>query len=82
MDLDALLSIGELVSSALLAIALADLGQLPRTFTCSAAGLITDNIHGQHTSAMSGRTASAGSLARGEVPIVTGFQGRTRKRTG
>ena len=41
-DLDALLSTGELVSSALLAIALADRGQAPVTFTGSTAGLITD----------------------------------------
>ena len=80
VDLDALLSIGELVSSALLAIALADLGQLPRTFTGSAAGLITDNIHGKAhiTDVRPDRVRS--SLARGEVPIVAGFQGRTKKR--
>ena len=80
VDLDALLSIGELVSSALLAIALADLGQLPRTFTGSAAGLITDNIHGKAhiTDVRPDRVRS--SLARGEVPIVAGFQGRTQKR--
>lgn len=80
VDLDALLSIGELVSSALLAIALADLGQLPRTFTGSAAGLITDSIHGKAhiTDVRPDRVRS--SLARGEVPIVAGFQGRTQKR--
>ncbi|SDP54947.1 aspartate kinase [Arthrobacter sp. ok909] len=79
-DLDALLSIGELVSSSLLAIALADLGQVPRTFTGSAAGLITDNIHGKAhiTDVRPGRVRT--SLARGEVPIVAGFQGRTKKR--
>lgn len=79
-DLDALLSIGELVSSALLAIALADLGQVPRTFTGSAAGLITDNIHGKAhiTDVRPDRVRT--SLAHGEVPIVAGFQGRTKKR--
>ena len=80
VDLDALLSIGELVSSALLAIALADLGQLPRTFTGSAAGLITDNIHGKAhiTDVRPDRVRT--SLAHGEVPIVAGFQGRTKRR--
>jgi aspartate kinase len=80
VDLDALLSIGELVSSALLAIALADLGQLPRTFTGSAAGLITDSIHGKAhiTDVRPDRVRN--SLARGEVPIVAGFQGRTQKQ--
>ncbi len=80
VDLDALLSIGELVSSALLAIALADLGQVPRTFTGSAAGLITDSIHGKAhiTDVRPDRVRS--SLDHGEVPIVAGFQGRTKKR--
>ena len=78
-DLDALLSTGELVSSALLAIALADLGQAPVTFTGSMAGLITDNVHGkaQITDVRPDRIRT--SLARGEVPIVAGFQGRTKK---
>src|SRR3954471_17682285 len=80
VDLDALLSIGELVSSALLAIALTDLGQVPRTFTGSAAGLVTDSIHGRAhiTDVRPNRVRS--SLANGEVPIVAGFQGRTQKR--
>ena len=78
-DLDALLSTGELVSSALLAIALADRGQAPVTFTGSTAGLITDDVHGkaQITDVRPERIRA--SLARGEVPIVAGFQGRTRK---
>ena len=78
-DLDALLSTGELVSSALLAIALADLGQAPVTFTGSMAGLITDNVHGkaQITDVRPDRIRTC--LARGEVPIVAGFQGRTKK---
>ncbi|MDR7082904.1 aspartate kinase [Arthrobacter ginsengisoli] len=78
-DLDALLSTGELVSSALLAIALADLGQAPVTFTGSMAGLITDGVHGKAriTDVRPDRIRT--SLARGEVPIVAGFQGRTKK---
>lgn len=78
-DLDALLSTGELVSSAVLAIALADLGLAPVTYTGSAAGLITDGVHGkaQITDVRPDRIRT--SLARGEVPIVAGFQGRTKK---
>lgn len=78
-DLDALLSTGELVSSALLAIALADRNQAPVTFTGSMAGLITDDVHGkaQITDVRPDRIRAA--LARGEVPIVAGFQGRTKK---
>ena len=78
-DLDALLSTGELVSSALLAIALTDRGQAPVTFTGSMAGLITDDVHGkaQITDVRPDRIRAC--LARGEVPIVAGFQGRTKK---
>ena len=78
-SLDALLSIGELVSSALLAIALSELGRSPRTFTGSQAGLITDGAHGKAriTDVRSGRIRAA--LSRGEVPVVAGFQGRTKK---
>jgi aspartate kinase len=78
-DLDALLSTGELVSSALLAIALADRGQAPVTFTGSTAGLVTDDVHGkaQITDVRPERIRA--SLARGEVPVVAGFQGRTKK---
>jgi aspartate kinase len=78
-SLDALLSIGELVSSALLAIALTELGRSPRTFTGSQAGVITDSVHGKAriTDVRSGRVRA--SIDRGEVPIVAGFQGRTKK---
>ncbi len=78
-SLDALLSIGELVSSALLAIALSELGRSPRTFTGSQAGLITDSVHGKAriTDVRSGRVRAA--LQRGEVPVVAGDQGRTKK---
>ena len=80
VDLDALLSIGELVSAALLAIALTDLGQVPRTFTGSAAGLVTDSIHGRAHIIDVRPNRVRSSLANGEVPIVAGFQGRTQKR--
>lgn len=78
-DLDALLSTGELVSSALLAIALADLGQAPVTFTGSMAGLITDDVHGKAQISDVRPDRIRTCLARGEVPIVAGFQGRTKK---
>ena len=80
VNLDALLSLGELVSSALLAIALADLGQKARTFTGSAAGLITDSIHGKAhiTDVRPGRVRAVWPPVKS--PIVAGFQGRTQKR--
>jgi aspartate kinase len=77
--LDALLSMGELVSSSLLAIALADYGYTARTFTGSEAGLITDDVHGKAhiTDVRPGRIRAC--LDRDRVPIVAGFQGRTQK---
>jgi aspartate kinase len=78
-NLDALLSIGELVSSALLAIALAELGRSPRTFTGSQAGLITDSVHGKARITDVRCRRVRASLDAGEVPIVAGFQGRSRK---
>lgn len=77
--LDALLSIGERVSSSLLAIALMDLGHEARTFTGSEAGLITDNVHGKAriTDVRPGRIRSC--LGQDIVPIVAGFQGRTKR---
>jgi aspartate kinase len=78
-ELDALLSTGENISAALLAIALADLGAIARVFTGSRAGLITDDVHGKAriTHIKPGRLRAC--LKRGEIPIVAGFQGRTRK---
>jgi aspartate kinase len=78
-DLDAFVSIGELLSSALLAIALGELGQAPRTFTGSKAGLITDSIHGKARITNVRPAHIRESMAHGEVPIVAGFQGRTKK---
>jgi aspartate kinase len=77
--LDALLSMGEAVSSSLLAMALVDCGQTARTFTGSQAGLITDSVHGKAriTDVRPGRIRSC--LDHDTVPIVAGFQGRTQK---
>ncbi|WP_314195829.1 aspartate kinase [uncultured Arthrobacter sp.] len=77
--LDALLSMGEAVSSSLLAIALVDCGLAARTFTGSQAGLITDSVHGKAriTDVRPGRIRAC--LDHGTVPIVAGFQGRTQK---
>jgi aspartate kinase len=77
--LDTLLSMGEAVSSSLLAMALADCGQAARTFTGSQAGLITDSVHGKAriTDVRPGRLRTC--LDHDTVPIVAGFQGRTQK---
>jgi aspartate kinase len=70
-----LLTAGERISMALLAMAIATLGLEARSFTGSQAGVITDAAHGRARiiDIKPGRIASA--LADGAIPIVAGFQG-------
>ncbi len=74
-ELDMLLTAGERISMALLAMAIANLGQTARSFTGSQAGVITDSAHGRAKiiDITPGRIESA--LAAGDVAIVAGFQG-------
>ncbi|HEX3516000.1 MAG TPA: aspartate kinase, partial [Trebonia sp.] len=74
-ELDMLLTSGERISMALLAIAIATLGMEARSFTGSQAGVITDDVHGRARiiDVTPGRISSA--LAEGAIPIVAGFQG-------
>jgi aspartate kinase len=74
-ELDMLLTAGERISMALLAMAIANLGLKARSFTGSQAGVITDDSHGKARiiDVTPGRIATA--LADGAIPIVAGFQG-------
>ncbi len=74
-ELDMLLTSGERISMALLAMAIATLGMEARSFTGSQAGVITDGVHGRARiiDVTPGRISSA--LAEGAIPIVAGFQG-------
>ena len=74
-ELDMLLTAGERISMALLAMAIANLGLEARSFTGSQAGVITDSAHGKARiiDVTPGRISSA--LAEGAIPIVAGFQG-------
>ncbi len=74
-ELDMLLTAGERISMALLAMAIANLGLEARSFTGSQAGVITDGTHGRARiiDVTPGRISSA--LAEGSIPIVAGFQG-------
>ena len=74
-ELDMLLTSGERISMALLAMAIATLGMEARSFTGSQAGVITDGVHGgaRIIDVTPGRISSA--LADGAIPIVAGFQG-------
>jgi aspartate kinase len=74
-ELDMLLTAGERISMAVLAMAIADLGMEARSFTGSQAGVITDAVHGRARiiDVTPGRISSA--LDKGYIPIVAGFQG-------
>jgi aspartate kinase len=74
-ELDMLLTAGERISMALLAMAIANLGHQARSFTGSQAGVITDSSHGKARiiDVTPGRIRSA--LDEGAIVIVAGFQG-------
>ena len=74
-ELDMLLTAGERISMALLAMAIGTLGQEARSFTGSQAGVITDSAHGRAKiiDVTPGRLQAA--IAEGAVAIVAGFQG-------
>ncbi|MGZ4482713.1 MAG: aspartate kinase [Nocardioidaceae bacterium] len=74
-ELDMLLTAGERISMALLAMAISNLGQKARSFTGSQAGVITSSEHGKAKiiDVTPGRIEKA--LGEGAVAIVAGFQG-------
>lgn len=74
-ELDMLMTAGERISMALVAMAIHDLGISARSFTGSQAGVITDEVHGKAKiiDVTPGRITEA--LGKGHVVIVAGFQG-------
>jgi aspartate kinase len=74
-ELDMLLTAGERISMAVLAMAINDLGFEARSYTGSQAGLITDSTHGKAriVDVTPGRIQEA--LHENAIPIVAGFQG-------
>ena len=74
-ELDMLLTAGERISMAVLAMAIGNLGQEARSFTGSQAGVITDAEHGKAKiiDVTPGRIERA--IAEGAIAIVAGFQG-------
>jgi aspartate kinase len=74
-ELDMLLTSGERISMALLAMAIANLGHEARSFTGSQAGVITDSTHGKARiiDVTPGRIRDA--IDEGSIAIVAGFQG-------
>ena len=79
-EMDMLLTAGERISMALLAMAIADLGVTAKSFTGSQAGIITDTLHGKARilDVRAGRISDA--LTENNVVIVAGFQGVSTSR--
>ncbi len=77
-ELDMLLTAGERISMALLAIAINDLGAKSLSFTGSQAGIITDEVHGNARIAEVTPDRVAEALDGGNIAIVAGFQGFNR----
>lgn len=74
-ELDMLLTAGERISMALVAMAIAQLGHKAQSFTGSQAGVITDSVHGKAKiiDITPGRIEKA--IKDGAIAIVAGFQG-------
>ena len=74
-EMDMLLTSGERISNALVAMAIHTLGAEARSFTGSQAGVITDSSHGKARiiDVTPGRVRSA--LDEGAIVLVAGFQG-------
>jgi aspartate kinase len=74
-ELDMLLTAGERISMALVAMAIAQLGHKAQSFTGSQAGVITDSAHGKAKiiDITPGRIEAA--IKDGAIAIVAGFQG-------
>ena len=74
-ELDALISTGEQQSAALMAITLESMGLAARSFTGWQAGIITDGSHAEARIEMIAAGELAAALERGEIAVVSGFQG-------
>jgi len=77
-ELDVLLSSGERISMAVLAMAIANLGYTAESFTGSQAGVVTDENHGvaRVMDVTPGRIEAC--VRDGKIAIVAGFQGVSR----
>ncbi|MDJ0354881.1 aspartate kinase [Paenarthrobacter sp. PH39-S1] len=78
-ELDMLMTAGERISMALLAMAIHDHGGVAQSFTGSQAGMITDGIHGKARIIDVDPHRVRTALDKGNVAIVAGFQGMSRQ---
>jgi aspartate kinase len=79
-ELDMLISVGERVTMALLAMCLRDLGVEARSLTGSQSGIVTDEAHADARVVEVRPDRLRQVLEAGEVAIVAGFQGVSRLR--
>ncbi|MDY3048972.1 MAG: aspartate kinase [Rothia sp. (in: high G+C Gram-positive bacteria)] len=78
-ELDMLLSAGERISMAVLALAINNLGGQAQSFTGSQAGMITDGVHGSARLVEVNPERIRTALDQGYVAVVAGFQGMNRQ---
>jgi aspartate kinase len=74
-EMDMLLSTGERISCALMAMALHDLGHDAVSFTGSQAGILTDDSHTKAKIVEIRADRLRGALGSGHIVLVAGFQG-------
>lgn len=74
-EMDMLISTGERVTIALLAMALQEVGVAARSFTGRQVGILTDAVHTNARIEQITAERLKGALAEGVVPVVAGFQG-------
>jgi aspartate kinase len=79
-EMDMLLSTGERISCALMAMALHDLGHGARSFTGSQAGILTDDSHTRAKIVEIRADRLREALAEGHIVLVAGFQGVSNDR--
>ena len=79
-ELDMLLTAGERISMALLAMALSERGERAVSYTGSQSGIVTDERHGRARIAEIRPQRLRDSLEAGSIVIVAGFQGVSRSR--
>ncbi|WP_240898886.1 aspartate kinase, partial [Kocuria sediminis] len=78
-ELDMLLTAGERISMALLAMAVSGMGAPAQSFTGSQAGMVTDGAHGAALLVEVNPRRVRESLDEGNIAIIAGFQGVHRQ---
>src|SRR5918999_3688140 len=74
-ELDMLISVGERISCALVAMAISDLGRDAISLTGSQAGIVTDTVHGKAKIVDVRARRIHEALDDGKIVLVAGFQG-------